>query len=141
MPFITNENAKELAQRSAETRRLIKQYRTRPQANQPNEQRDYYTVKRLSRVRRQIDSLSNDLDAETDATKKDRLASAISRLSEIERQLANRPLPGSWKPTQAPKKRPWTGDTGPTPIPEASNPSVVNPASTPTQVAPDASGV
>ena len=58
-----------------------------------------YAAKRLARARKQIDKLDGMIEEETDPQKLDRLASALARLSEIERQLANRPLPGSFKPT------------------------------------------
>ena len=52
---------------------------------------DGFAAKTLVRVRRQIESLLDDLSIERDAQKKDRLASALGRLNEIERQLAGRP--------------------------------------------------
>mgnify|MGYP001613215445 CR=1 FL=1 len=69
---------------------------------------------RLIRVRKQIDLLDTRIEEEIvkpdcDGQRVDRLASAISRLSEIERQLANRPMPGSLRPvvqTHSPKSHP-----------------------------------
>lgn len=59
---------------------------------------DDYRAKRLLRVRKQISRLETMLDDEQDPQKIDRLCSALARLSEIERQLAGRALPGSLKP-------------------------------------------
>lgn len=59
---------------------------------------DTYLASRLARVRKQIDQLSDMLDEETDPQRLDRLACALARVSEIERQLAGRPMPGSRRP-------------------------------------------
>lgn len=53
---------------------------------------------RLSRVRAQLNRLDRLMMEEQDPAKLDRIASAMSRLSEIERQLAGRPMPGSLRP-------------------------------------------
>ena len=53
-------------------------------------------------MRKQIERIDQMLSKETDPAKIDRLAAAFGRLSEIERQLAARPLPGSRRP--APEK-------------------------------------
>jgi hypothetical protein len=65
---------------------------------------DAFANERLTRVRKQLSRLDDLLESETDPTKLDKLASALSRLAEQERQLANRPLPGSLRP--GPEKRP-----------------------------------
>ena len=57
-----------------------------------------YAQNRLARVRKQLDRLDELMQQETDPARLDRLASAQFRLSEQERILANRPLPGSRKP-------------------------------------------
>lgn len=62
-----------------------------------------YNLKMLARVRKQLDRLFSMFADEPDPMKLDRLASAIARLSELERQLANRPLPGTLRPA-APSK-------------------------------------
>jgi DNA-binding protein H-NS len=64
-----------------------------------------YVQETLTRTRIQLDRLFVLMDAETDPQKLDRLASAIARLAEQERQLSNRPLPGSLKPSQAKPRR------------------------------------
>ncbi len=58
----------------------------------------------LARVRVQLNGIADKINGlvqrnEFDAKQLDQLASAFSRLSEIERQLAGRPLPGSLRPT------------------------------------------
>jgi hypothetical protein len=68
--------------------------RTQPKTENPYE----LLAMRLLRVRKQLNRVDRLLDAETDPMKIDRLASALLRLSEQERILANRPLPGSRRP-------------------------------------------
>lgn len=64
---------------------------------------DPYIEQRLLRVRKQLNKIDGMIEEELDPAKLDRLASAQARLSEQERQLANRPLPGTLKP-QSPKR-------------------------------------
>ena len=64
---------------------------------------DPFVSKTLARTRRQISRIQglieDQSESETlDCAALDRLASALSRLSELERQLAGRPLPGSYRP-------------------------------------------
>ena len=64
---------------------------------------DDYQAKRLVRVRGQLDTLDARLEAELRAAKPDsrairEITEAQNRLSEQERILAGRPLPGSRKP-------------------------------------------
>lgn len=63
-----------------------------------------YEVKTLVRVRLQLDMIFEQFIKEKDPSKLDRLASAQARLSEQERQLAGRPLPGSLRPTSKSSK-------------------------------------
>ena len=65
---------------------------------------DDYTLRRLARVRLQLDRLDAMIQTETDPQRLDRLASAQAKLAEQERQLAGRPLPGSLRPAGAPKR-------------------------------------
>ena len=83
---------------------------------------DNFRDKTLLRVRAQIESLLDDLSIERDAQKKDRLASALGRLNEIERQLAGRPMPGSLKPSsKQSRSSPQVEPTPITPQPVASD--------------------
>lgn len=59
---------------------------------------DDYHARRIMRVRQQLDRIDAMLMEEEDAQKIDRLASAQLRLSEQERVMSGRPLPGSRKP-------------------------------------------
>lgn len=130
MPFITAENAVELANRANEVRRLKRQRLSQPIAFQSAILQDRYTIRRLMRVRRQIELLSDMLEQAKDiadplirAQVMDRHTSGLSRLAEQERQLANRPLPGSWKPQaprQARRQEQWPE---PTPLPLVVAPS------------------
>ncbi len=64
-----------------------------------------YAGKQLVRVRVQLDRLDALMAAEVDPNKLDRLASAIAKLSQLERELDGRPLPGSLKPSNKPDRR------------------------------------
>ena len=64
-----------------------------------------YDVRRLHRVRAQLDQLDAAITRETakdhpDGQRLNWLASAQERLAEQERQLAGRPLPGSFRPRE-----------------------------------------
>lgn len=73
------------------------------------EQRDEilnpHVSKTLMRVRKQVSRLFELIEGEIDPQKLDRLASALSRLAELERQLSGRPLPGSLRPRQEKPRR------------------------------------
>ena len=118
MPFITADNAAELGRRSGQSRR---EHGTRRKPQQPAnipEHIDPYSKQTLLRVRKQVRSVLGMLETEIDPQKIDRLASALARLNEVERQLANRPLPGSWKPERpARAKQAWIDPT-PAPMPQ-----------------------
>lgn len=60
-----------------------------------------FCEKRILRVRKQLDSIDAMIAQETDPQRLDRLASAQSRVSEQERILSGRPLPGSQRPRLA----------------------------------------
>lgn len=71
---------------------------------------DNHPKSRLIRVRKQLDLLDGLLESQAvkptlDAQCLDRLASALARLSEQERQLAGRPMPGSLRPRAAKDER------------------------------------
>lgn len=58
----------------------------------------FYAKQRLACVRAQLKRVDEMMMTETDPSRIDRLASAQTRLSEQERILDGRPLPGSRKP-------------------------------------------
>jgi nuclear transport factor 2 (NTF2) superfamily protein len=66
---------------------------------------DPYVNKRLARVRAQLEKIDAMMGEELDPQRLDRLASAQARLSAQEFALANRPMPGSFRPSRAPSKR------------------------------------
>lgn len=111
--MITKENAKELQLLAAKRKMLNHQAKILARAEamvaQPEMQ---YREVRLSRVRIQLDKLDEMLMSENDPAKLDRLASAQARLSEQERILAGRALPGSLKPV-APRKSSHTAPVEP----------------------------
>ena len=96
-PFITSENARELQRLGVEAR-LARQKLQEERLKLAEESLDFPS-RTLSRVRAQIETLLDDLGKERDPQRIDRLASALGRLNEIERQLAGRPMPGSLKPS------------------------------------------
>lgn len=106
-PLITKETAREYAARSQESRRRNKLRREAEQKARLNEapsalnesQQDVTSaIDQLKRTRAQLVKLHQRLDKEEDANKIDRLCSAIAKLSELERVLSGRPLPGSHRP-------------------------------------------
>lgn len=109
VPIITPEIARSFGVRSGEVRRALAIERKQVQAMPdpaPVQTESDYLQRRLSRVREQIDRVSDMLDAETDPQRLDRLAAALERLTELERKLDNRPLPGSRRPGKEPTRRP-----------------------------------
>lgn len=98
-------NAREMARKAHESRmrnKIMRQEAERnlPQISQVTAQpaQDEYVAARILRVRRQLGMLDSLLESAKEARDIDRIASAISRLSELERVLSGRPLPGSRKP-------------------------------------------
>ncbi len=127
MAQFTAETAAEMAKRSWDARRKAEQEAAnKPQEAEPEPQLTY-VERRLNRVREQIEILSQMLDEEQDPNKIDRLANAITRLSGLEREYANRPLPGTLKPTQ-PKSTQRRDLPDPTPITPSTPPVVVQPS-------------
>ena len=61
---------------------------------------DNFVSRKLSRVRGQIDVIEKLLDKSTEPQAVDRFCNAMTRLYEIERILAGRPLPGSRRPRE-----------------------------------------
>lgn len=105
VPFITAENARELQQKAAKARALARANRVLADARvEIAVQGAEFTEKALARVRLQLDQVYEAFRKERDPQKLDRLAAAQSRLAEQERQLSNRPLPGTLRP-QSPGKR------------------------------------
>ena len=75
-----------------------------PPSQQPTPQPkplDDFCEKRIARVRKQLERIDAMIAQETDPQRLDRLASAQSRVSEQERILSGRPLPGSQRPRLA----------------------------------------
>lgn len=106
----TPENAREMAARALKAKRAACGYVSVENAPDP------YIAGRLTRVRKQIERLSDMLDSEIDPQKLDRLAAAIERLAKQEQNLAGRPLPGSFKPIKVKASRPNSGpEADPTP--------------------------
>ena len=70
---------------------------------------DKFAEESLTRVQRHVRKLQGlidaELDGDCDAPRLKQLSDALSRLAEIERQLAGRPLPGSLRPKAEKPKR------------------------------------
>lgn len=103
VPFITKSNARELGKLSWKNRKA--KPASNPEQSPAIAKADKFLSGQLARVRKQIDMLNDKLEHAESAQDTDRYASAIARLSERERQLANRPLPGSYKPVAQRTKR------------------------------------
>lgn len=103
MPLFTSANAREMAARGNYAR-----WHAKPSpppeppkpATPPQLAEDDYAAERLMRVREQLAKVDRMILEETDPQRLDRLASAQLRLSEQERILDDRPLPGSRRPAQ-----------------------------------------
>ena len=125
----TAENAAEMARRAAESKRKRLEELRNAVAVAANDPSLDYIESRLRRVRLQLDKVDAMLLEERDPQKLDRLASASARLSEQERQLSNRPMPGSLKPSA--KQPRVTPQAEPTPIAPQPVASDDPPATTP----------
>lgn len=108
---ITSANARDMAAKSAEARRLqgteqaLERFEPVPVLLNPGVP-EIYTRTRLARVRAQLDRLDAMILKERNPQFLDRLAAAQAKLAEQERVLDGRPLPGSHKPgpVRAPRK-------------------------------------
>ena len=111
MALFTRENAREMSAKANYVRwhKPDPEPKPEPKAETPAIApavipEDGFAGKTLARVRKQIESLLDCLSKEDDPQRIDRLASALGRLNEIERQLAGRPMPGSLKPSSKPAR-------------------------------------
>lgn len=95
VPLFTSENAREFGLRSAVARREQAEATAAAEIEATN---PGYVERRVVRVRARIEAIDMLLERERDPMKIDRLASALERLSELERVLSNRPKPGNSKP-------------------------------------------
>jgi len=120
MPYITKDNARELQAKAIKARLLTSDLLAHriEQANAATE----YVDKRRARVRLQLERIDDMMMKETDPQRLDRLASAQNRLSEQERILDGRPLPGSNRPAAA--RRPRGDDLPAAPPADPTQPAV-----------------
>lgn len=96
---ITAATARTMAARSAQARReraaaLIERLREPA----PADESDAYAKRQLARVRVLLDDVDEQLAKTRDPQDRERLARAANTLSERERVLSGRPLPGSRRP-------------------------------------------
>lgn len=105
IPFFTKENAA-IYQKLSVASRKGENAIAKVEDNEANEA-EKFRIKRLVRVREELDSLDKMMANSTDAKEKFALANASSKLQEQEGWLANRAKPGNLKPTtpKAPKSR------------------------------------
>ena len=84
----------------------------------PTVEVDTFTARKIARVREQIDRVEALLDDADEPQAVDRFANALTRLYDLERILAGRPLPGSRRPTEdrAPRRQPRTEPAYPAPV-------------------------
>lgn len=95
--FFNHDNAHAMAAKSAQARRERQAQLEIVQANSPVDQQ--YIAQRLVCVRTQIERLNQRLEQEQDPVKLEKLINGIYKLTELERVLSGRPLPGQLKPT------------------------------------------
>ena len=74
---------------------------------------DSYELKQRDKIRARVDDLLKRLERERDASKADRLASAIAKLSDLERIMDGRPLPGAFRPVERRAKSTSSGPVMP----------------------------
>ena len=102
MPF-TCENAKENSQKG----HLAKLAKKEAQAKGRYDEASIYAEKTKLRVRGMLERACDLFDDEDDANKIDRLASAVAKLAELDRQLSGRPLPGTLRPVVTAREK-WS---------------------------------
>lgn len=103
---INQGNARALAMRSHEARRLRKLHQPLAPATVANIPLDAYQRRQLARVRQQLDKLSEKFDfilneSKIDAVAIEKMSRSIATFSDLERILSGRPLPGTNKPGTA----------------------------------------
>ena len=104
--YINQDNAKLLAAKSHEARRqnALTLSIPAPTLQQAKQIADEYTARRISVTRKQIRLLDDQLASCRIPKDLKAIADAIYRLSDLERQLSGRPLPGTLKPERAVKR-------------------------------------
>lgn len=121
MALITPANAREMAAKSllARKQRSLAPTPTTPIPLEPIAPADNnYNQRRLTRVRQQLAMVDQSIEAVmsrkvVNGQNLNWLCSAQERLSEQERTLAGRPLPGSMRPSPAPTRRQSQAYTAP----------------------------
>jgi hypothetical protein len=118
MPLFTADNAVEMGRRSAEIKKQRKEHPPAPPAapvviEQPT---DDFTGSRLARTREQMVKLDGMIADCEDAKELKALCDALARLSEIERVLAGRPLPGALRPGREKRRTPQGAAYEPVPL-------------------------
>lgn len=102
--LFTKENAAEMAHRRAAKLRADREAQRLAVETATLDPSIEYSQRRLARVRLQLDRLDKMMMEVNDPQKLDRIASAVARLAEQERQLSGRPLPGTLRPTGKKRK-------------------------------------
>ena len=143
--FFTKENARQFQAKSAAARKQASLARlaeptpkpTAPVAKPTAEPIadscvNEFTKRKLARIRGQIDRVEGLLDAACEPQAVDRFANALTRLYDLERVLAGRPLPGSKRPaperaTKAREAGAWLALTDPAPLAQAETPAPARP--------------
>lgn len=118
--FIVSSNARALAALAHQSRRERKlaaiaklEAKERQFGTLQEPAKDPFLIQQRDACRARLRELQDQMKAETDASKKDRLAAAYAKLAESERQFDGRPLPGSLRP--AAEKRSKAGHSSLTP--------------------------
>jgi uncharacterized protein (DUF1501 family) len=100
VPYFTKENAKTMQIRSAESRRLRAAVVADALPSEQEQPCSEYTIRRLSRTRKQIAQVDAMLEREEEPRNVKALADALGRLTEIHRILSGQPLPGQLRPRE-----------------------------------------
>jgi hypothetical protein len=114
MARISKETAHAMAAKSAAARKLKAERRKQAKAAAAlaplaqERERPGYVAEQLACVRSQIDRVNAMILLATDPMDLDKLASSLNKLSERERVLDGRPLPGAHRPGPVKRPRPPT---------------------------------
>lgn len=119
--LFTRENAVEMAARSAKAKAERKEAARLAVETATLDPSIDYTKRRLARVRLQLDRLDQMMMEERDPQKLDRVASAIARLNEQERQLSNRSMPPVVRASGKTSKRQADPVSEPEPAPQVTS--------------------
>ncbi len=133
IPFINQDNARELASKSHVARRnnQLAASLPAPDLQEVKQIADDYTARRIAVTRKQIRQMDSQLESCVEPRDFKAICDALARLHEIERQLSGRPLPGTLKPSQPKRTSASLNYSQPVPLDESSKESIISPLTVP----------